>query len=89
MTMNKIHLQSRSNSSYHLGAVIDVASKGNKYIDTEAPWKLAKKGDFDRLNTVLYVLVEVIRRLGILLDPVIPESSCNLLNQAGVPEDMR
>jgi methionyl-tRNA synthetase len=62
---------------------------GNKYIDSEAPWKLAKAGETDKLDSVLYILVEVMRRVGILLGPLVPNSSKNLLDQAGVPENMR
>ena len=61
---------------------------GNKYIDTEAPWKLAK-ADIERLKTVLYVLIEVIRRLAIILEPVMPEACAELLDQAGADHNMR
>jgi methionyl-tRNA synthetase len=69
-------------------SVIEVATMGNKYIDTEAPWKLAKT-DIGRMKTVLYVLIEVIRRLAIILEPVIPQACCQLLDQAGADESMR
>ena len=73
----------------YCATIVEIATMGNKYIDTKAPWKLAKAGDKDRLDSVLYVLVEVMRRIGILLWPVTPESCENLLDQAGVPEVMR
>ena len=69
-------------------AAIDVATLGNKYIDTEAPWKLAKS-DLARLNTVLYVLTEVVRRVAVLLEPVMPMSCEKLLDQCGAPPEMR
>lgn len=69
-------------------SVIEVATMGNKYIDTEAPWKLAKT-DKERMKTVLYVLIEVIRRLAIILEPVVPQACCQLLDQTGAEESMR
>src|SRR5690606_36428802 len=42
-----------------------LVTAANGYIDVQAPWTL-KKTDPARMNTVLYVLTEVIRCLGIL-----------------------
>eukprot|EP01041_Mallomonas_annulata_P007735 gene7735-15821_t len=68
--------------------VINVARLGNKYIDTQAPWVL-KKTDVPRMHTVLYVLTETVRRMAILLEPVIPASCSKLLDTIGVDDDMR
>ena len=54
-------------------------SKSNKYIDEQAPWNLKNK-DFDRMNTILYCLLESIRQIGIFIQPAIPESSNKILN---------
>lgn len=56
-------------------AVMTLARRCNKYIDETAPWALAKdEAQKERLNTVLYNLLECIRLLGIMLSPVIPDS---------------
>jgi len=60
----------------------------NKYIDVQAPWVL-KKTDTERMNTVLYVLMEVMRHVGILYQPLMPTSSNVILDQLGVPKDER
>ncbi len=58
-------------------AVMTLARRCNKYIDETAPWALAKdEAQKERLNTVLYNLLECIRLLGIMLFPIIPDS-CN------------
>jgi methionyl-tRNA synthetase len=57
---------------------------GNAYIDHQAPWNL-KKTDLDRMNTVLSVLVGVLRTAGVLLQAFMPESMAQLLDQVGVP----
>jgi methionyl-tRNA synthetase len=61
---------------------------GNKYIDTEAPWAL-KKTNPERMKTVLYVLTEMLRRLAIILEPIMPVSCAKLLDQVGASEEMR
>ena len=55
--------------------VINLAKRCNKYIDETTPWSLAKdESNRDRLNTVLYNLLECIRLLSIMLSPVMPQS---------------
>lgn len=60
----------------------------NKYIDVQAPWVL-RKTDTDRMNTVLYVLMEVMRHVAILYQPLMPTSSNVILDQLGVPANER
>ena len=52
----------------------EVVSEANRYIDHAAPWTL-KKTDPARMATVLYVLAETIRRLAILVQPVMPDAT--------------
>ena len=54
----------------------------NKYIDETMPWALAKDPEnADRLNTVLYNLVESIVVGASLLEPYMPETSGKILKQ--------
>lgn len=71
-----------------LDAMWDVVNAANVYIDVEAPWSL-KKTDTVRMNTVLYVLCETIRCLGIIIQPVMPESASKILDQLKVGEGER
>ncbi len=75
---------------FHLALerVLELSSAANAYIDVQAPWKL-KKEDPDRMNTVLYVLYCVIRKISICLQPFTPDSSSKMLDQLGVAENMR
>lgn len=68
--------------------VINLAKLGNRYIDTQAPWHLLKT-DKERMCTVLYVLAELLRCSAVMLMPVIPDSAGRLLDQLGVPIDLR
>ncbi len=60
----------------------------NAYIDHQAPWSL-RKTDTVRMNTVLLVLLEVIRVIAVLLQPFMPETMTKLLDQLGIPKDAR
>ena len=58
-----------------VNAVMNLAKRCNKYIDETTPWSLAKdEAQKDRLEAVLYNLLECIRLLSIMLTPVMPES---------------
>ena len=69
-------------------AMVEMVWDANKYIDDMAPWVL-KKTDPARMETVLYVIMEVLRRVAILYQPIIPESSNKILDILTVPEDER
>ena len=60
----------------------------NKYIDVMEPWKL-KKTDPERMATVLYVILEILRHVGILYQPVMPKSAEKILDALTIPEDER
>ena len=60
----------------------------NVYVDHQAPWRL-KKIDRARMDTVLYVLAEVLRHIGILVQPFMPTSAEKVLDQLAVPPEER
>ena len=62
--------------------VMDLLRKSNKYIDETMPWVLAKDDSKkDKLETVLFNLLESIRIGSILLSPVIPGTSEKIAKQ--------
>jgi methionyl-tRNA synthetase len=60
----------------------------NAYIDHQAPWAL-RKTDQTRMNTVLRVLLDAIRTIGVLLQPFMPISMATLLDQLAIPPNAR
>jgi len=59
----------------------------NKYIDGTAPWALAKdSGKAERLNTVLYQLLEVLRFVAVLISPFMPQTSGKIQAQLGISD---
>jgi methionyl-tRNA synthetase len=71
-----------------LNAIFAVVAEANRYFAGEAPWALAKT-DPVRQKTVLYVTAEVIRQIGILCQPFMPEASAKLLDLLALPETAR
>jgi methionyl-tRNA synthetase len=72
----------------YVNELIEMVWEANKYIDEMAPWGL-KKTDPDRMATVLYVIMEVLRHVAILYQPVIPGSANKILDLLSVPADQR
>ncbi len=66
-----------------LMAVWEVIGRLNKYIDTTAPWVLAKS-DPDRLATVMHHVVEPLKIISGLLWPFMPESAENMQGLMGL-----
>jgi len=59
-----------------LDSIFEVLRKCNKYIDDTTPWILAKDEDkFERLETVIYNLLNSIKVCNTLLQAFIPETS--------------
>jgi methionyl-tRNA synthetase len=68
-----------------LAEIFTMLRRCNKYIDETTPWILAKEEDKkDRLETVLFNLLEGIKVAARLLEPFIPETSQKIVRQVGV-----
>ena len=66
--------------------VINFSFNSNKYFNDEEPWKL-KKTNTERMNTVLYCILNQIKSISILLYPIMPGSMKNTLKRLGVSEN--
>ena len=62
-------------------------SKANKYIDLSTPWILAKEEKVDRLNQVLYNLLETIRIVTIPLQCFFVDTPAKIFEQIGVGKE--
>jgi len=70
--------------------VWSLISRTNKYIDETAPWVLSKDDSKDEeLRNVMYNLVEALRIIGVLLMPILIESSQKLFEQLNIEESLQ
>ncbi len=78
--------------NYNINAVLDniiyVTEQSNIYIDQKAPWAL-KNSDPQKMNKVLYRIVETLRYIAILMQPFTPDSATKMLNQLSISETNR
>ena len=73
------------NINFYVNFIQEQLFAANKYFNDQEPWK--KKDDNIRLNTILYVSLELIRKISIMLYPIIPNSSLKALKIFSLSED--
>ena len=61
------------NINFYIDYILNSLFEANKYFNDQEPWK--KKGNPVRLNTIVYTTLEIIRKISLLLFPIIPQSS--------------
>jgi methionyl-tRNA synthetase len=79
----------RQQFSEALGAIWEVIGWGNKYMERQAPWRLAKDPSCaDRLDAVLYTVLETVRSIAILIQPFMPCAAQAMWDQLGIEEPL-
>ena len=63
----------------YLKKVINFSFNANKYFNDQKPWSLKEKNP-DRMNTILYVILNQIRSISVLLNPIIPKATEKVLS---------
>ncbi len=71
-----------------LATIFAVVAEANRYFAGQEPWAL-KKSDPARMEAVLWTTAEILRRVGILCQPFMPQSSAKLLDLLAVAADDR
>jgi len=81
---NLINYIDTQNINQYINFILDQLFAANKYFNDQEPWK--KKTDIKRLNTIVYVSLELIRKITIMLYPIMPNTTLKVLKIFGVKE---
>ena len=68
----------------YMNFIIDRLFASNKYFNDQEPWK--KKNDKLRLSTIVYTALELIRKISILLYPVMPQTILKVFRAFNIDE---
>jgi methionyl-tRNA synthetase len=68
-----------------LESVWEFVRRLNRYVEEQAPWKLAKAGDDAALDATLCDLTEGLRLLTVLLHPFMPATAAEMSARIGLP----
>ena len=67
-----------------LDAVWQMIAAGNRYINEQEPWALAKQGKNDELAGVLYSTLAAARAAAIMISPFMPATAREMARQLGI-----
>ena len=81
---NLIYYIDNQNINLYMNFIVEQMFLANKYFNDQEPWK--KKDNRIRLNTIIYTSLELIRKISLLLYPVIPNSALKALNIFNIKE---
>ena len=76
-------LMNNQELNQYMKEVINFSFQANKYFNDQKPWDL-KKTNLDRMNAIIYTILNQIKSISILLSPVIPGSSEKILDCLGL-----
>lgn len=88
---NKISEVEKCMDSYHISNALEniwsVIARTNKYIDETAPWVLAKNEEKEKLASVMNHLSENLRKIAIMILPVMNNTGKEILEQLGINDE--
>jgi methionyl-tRNA synthetase len=67
----------KQNLNFYIDFIVNALFDANKYFNDQEPWK--KKDDIERLNTIVFTALELIRKVCIMLFPIIPNTAIKVL----------
>ena len=88
---DEIKLVEKEMDEAHVSNALDevwkIISRANKYIDETMPWALYKEEKTEELKNVMYHLVEVLRKVAIMIRPGLEETSDKMFKQLGIVDE--
>ncbi len=75
----------KQNLNEYLKIVVNFSFEANKYFNDSEPW-IYKKKDPNRMHAILYTIVEQIKNISILLNPIMPISTKKVLNTINISD---
>ena len=81
-TFNKFEIHN------YLKNIIQLCSEVNKYVNDSAPWSI-KEDNLEKRNVIIYVVLDFMRKISILLQPIIPDKSKIILDSLNINQNER
>ena len=92
--ISKIKAYEENMENLHFAAAIEevwtIIARANKYVDETAPWTLAKgenDDDKEKLEAVMTNLVETLRIVSVLINPLMTQTSEKIFSQLGIDKE--
>tara|TARA_A100001015_G_scaffold305459_1_gene398197 strand:- start:8 stop:1549 length:1542 start_codon:yes stop_codon:yes gene_type:complete len=83
-----ISLMNNQELNEYIKVVVSFSFDANKYFNDSEPWAV-KKNDPERMNAILFTIIEQIKNISILLNPIIPNATNKVLTMINIsPENI-
>ena len=83
---NLIEAMDKQNLNEYIKTVVGYSFDANKYFNDSEPWSVKKK-DPERMKSILFTILEQIKNLSILLNPIIPIATGKVLTSMNLSID--
>ena len=80
---NLISLMNTQELNEYIKTVVGFSFDANKYFNDSEPWAV-KKNDPERMNAILFTIVEQIKNISILLNPIITNATNKVLSMINI-----
>ena len=80
-----ISLMNNQDLNEYIKMVVSYSFDANKYFNDSEPWSVKKK-DPERMKSIIFTIVEQIKNISILLNPIIPNSTNKVLNTINISQ---
>ena len=70
----------------YIKTVVGFSFEANKYFNDSEPWTVKKK-DPERMNAILFTIVDQIKNISILLNPIIPNATNKVLTMINISNE--
>ena len=80
------NLMDNQNLNEYIKAVVRFSFEANKYFNDSEPW-IVKKSDPERMNAILFTIVDQIKNISILLNPIIPNATNKVLAMINISNE--
>ena len=77
------NLMNNQNLNEYIKMVVNFSFESNKYFNDSEPWAV-KKVDPLRMNSILFTIIQQIKNISILLNPIIPIATSKVLNAINI-----
>ena len=81
-----IKLMNNQNLNEYIKMVVSFSFDANKYFNDSEPWAVKKK-DPERMKTILNTIVQQIKNISILLNPIIPNATNKVFSIMSLPNE--
>ena len=83
-----VKIMNNQDLNSYIRKVVEYSFEANKYFNDSQPWSL-KKTDPIRMQTILFTIVEQIKNISILLNPIMPIATNKILESLNIEESER